>query len=719
MDSVEVGSPILRLGPRIMIRDEPPARLQARKDCVSTSNSDTCEKPQGQNTMVLPIVLGVVIPVCVVAAIIFYLHHRNVKRQRAEDIQDPHKDLDFGLDLSAADKPGKRGKRRSMFGYEKPVHRPGQLSMDMNLSSPYLLPPGAHSKESLSQGFPEVHDPYRLVPHYVNSETGSIRSFGAGKEGSMYNGSTKHASTVTGRSIGTSRFPPPPRQNSLPKSPTTPTEKIDPFATPSATESNRQVAKEEEVRDSQLPVQPVVPEIGVAYPDADHLGAQMPDIRSPPPIMPKDPQERLNSPPSTQSQFPQAPHHQDSIGVAQPGGDFPLPPSQQGSGLGLDFNLPKPPSPPTNDLLPQDNSYSYYDEQPQIHTSEYHEHHETEERGRAPRRQDSLGFAQQQPVQDGLGVPQQDNKRLSVGFRPLPPADELESEDPEYRANRIRSFYKEYFDDSKEAAPAVPAIPQYYEDYDQSYLGDAAYYDADTNTFVMPYAQPVTRRAMTPPPAGRNRGPPGPRGPPRRGPHGPRGSLGGMSLPGGPGRPRAGSAFSPRPGSSASARMGRPGPKKKLPPPSALYTLPTPSKLKDDSFAIMNAVDFAPPDSIADRAQGRSQSPLGERRAYQLKVPAASPLVSAFDEMSTLPSPHLLRKSNTFTNLDFAPPKKFKDADTMSDAGSIRSNRSGISTANLSAIRGGAGRVSRLPEDVVFTQAALGNQLKPQWDMNR
>lgn len=55
----------------------------------------------------------------------------------------------------------------------------------------------------------------------------------------------------------------------------------------------------------------------------------------------------------------------------------------------------------------------------------------------------------------------------------------------------------------------------------------------------------------------------------------------------------------------------------------------------------------------------------------------------------------------------------------MSDAGSIRSNRSGISNAQLSAIRGGAGRVSRLPGDSVFTQAALGDQLKPQWDMNR
>lgn len=75
----------------------------------------------------------------------------------------------------------------------------------------------------------------------------------------------------------------------------------------------------------------------------------------------------------------------------------------------------------------------------------------------------------------------------------------------------------------------------------------------------------------------------------------------------------------------------------------------------------------------------------------------------------------MLRKSSTFTSLDFLPPKKFKDADTMSDAGSIRSNRSGLSAAHSQAIRSGAGRVSRLPEDQVFTQAALGDTLKPQW----
>lgn len=80
-------------------------------------------------------------------------------------------------------------------------------------------------------------------------------------------------------------------------------------------------------------------------------------------------------------------------------------------------------------------------------------------------------------------------------------------------------------------------------------------------------------------------------------------------------------------------------------------------------------------------------------------------------------SSHLLRKSGTYTALDFAAPRKFKDADSMSDAGSIRSNRSGLSAMQTAALRSGAGRVSRLPGDTVFTTSALDSQLKPQWGM--
>lgn len=53
----------------------------------------------------------------------------------------------------------------------------------------------------------------------------------------------------------------------------------------------------------------------------------------------------------------------------------------------------------------------------------------------------------------------------------------------------------------------------------------------------------------------------------------------------------------------------------------------------------------------------------------------------------------------------------------MSDAGSIASGRSAISSTAQSAIRNGAGRVSRLPGDAVFTQQAMANELKPQWGM--
>ncbi len=53
----------------------------------------------------------------------------------------------------------------------------------------------------------------------------------------------------------------------------------------------------------------------------------------------------------------------------------------------------------------------------------------------------------------------------------------------------------------------------------------------------------------------------------------------------------------------------------------------------------------------------------------------------------------------------------------MSDSGSIRSNRSGISTTQLSAIRNGAYRVSRIQKDVVFTRDDMADTLKPQWGM--
>lgn len=618
--------------------------------------------------------------------VLYFLHRRNVKKDRAEDLKETHRDLDFGLGDTQLPGAKKKGRRSMLLGGEK-LHKTNQLSMDMNLSSPYLLPPNGATRShdsvhSLTRSYPSEFDPYRMV----NSEVGSIRSFG--KEGSVYGGSSKRASVVTGRSVSTMKGPG--RQGSFPKTSNSPpppfNEKTESPISPIARTTTYPGSEPVEVKAPVVAVKPVIPEIEtVPYPEDNTRNSvpKIPDVQEPPSTLAKQVEDRPLSPP--RDFVPPGAAHSDTIGMAYPGDDSPYSPvnrSQEPAGLGLNLDLPKPLSPvdasmfsdvrpldsaaPSHAISTPDNRRSkdsyYEDEQPQIRTS-YYEDYADVGRGRSTQRQGSGEYhaAPQQP-QEGLGVPQQDNKRLSVGFRPLPPDEALESEDPEYRANRIRSFYKEYFEDSSAAPPPpmpqrAPETTQYYEDYDERYLEEsAAYFDPETNAFVMPYAQPVHRRAMTPPPAGR-RGPPGPgygpgpgprgprggsRGPRPRGPHG---SVGGMSLPGG--RPRAGSAYGsrapsslgPRPDSSASARYGRQTPRKNLPPPAALNTLPTPSKLKDDSFALMNATDFAPPESFGERARGRSQSPLGERRAYQPKVPSASPLVNSYEELNALPSP--------------------------------------------------------------------------------
>ena len=68
----------------------------------------------------------------------------------------------------------------------------------------------------------------------------------------------------------------------------------------------------------------------------------------------------------------------------------------------------------------------------------------------------------------------------------------------------------------------------------------------------------------------------------------------------------------PRPFSSASnrGRGSRPGTvqsQRPLPPPEDLRTMPTPAMLKDDMFGMINAHEFAPPPTMAERTRGRDR----------------------------------------------------------------------------------------------------------------
>ncbi|TAQ84752.1 hypothetical protein B7494_g6917 [Chlorociboria aeruginascens] len=682
--------------------------------CASDNNSAACEKPESSSGFTVPIVLGVVIPVIGALVLFFFLHRRHVRKQREEDANDRHASMDFGL--GDVPQPGYKHRQRlaavndNMDFGEKDGQSKRQVSLEMTVNSPYLLPPELHnsreSLHSLSRSI-QQEDPYRPVTEYFAGDGASVHSYQkSGKDGSIYTGSSGAPSRLhdvgkdkllsnaaaMSRDSPPGGFVPPPRQNSLPQKSDSPVDSISnsPLPPPPYPVEPQQAhlrdSGSSEIQRKGLPANPrsgnaLAPSTIIDTRDSyagqdnaairtsnNYLG-QFINSRDPSPAPPQAPIKSAErevtgpvqrSPPMLNS-LPANPRpiRQQSIPAIQAHeGTFMDDESEYGDGFKV-----TPPSPGREN-------------NPQLTQGRY-----------------SID-APEQLTQAGLGAAGHDTRRLSMGFRPLPPSEAVESDDPEIRANRIRSFYKEYFDESK-----PPPQGGYYEDYDENYLGDVAYFDPDQGNFAMPYAQPVTRRAMTPPP----------RGPRFQGPRPRNGSTGAMSM--GGMRPPGPRAFS-----SASGRMG-PGqgakPKRPFLPPTDLTSLPIPSKLRDDTFAL-NPIDFAPPPTYRDRAAGRSDSPLGERRPYSPAVPSFQPLVSAFDELAVMPSPHLLRKSGTFTGLDFAPPKKFRDPDAMSDAGSIRSNRSGVSAMQLGAIRNGAYRVSRLPQDAVFTKDDLAATLKPQ-----
>jgi hypothetical protein len=565
--------------------------------------------------------VGSRIPVVGAVILLIILTRRHARKQREEDANDRHASMDFGLENVPQNRPKKTPMMSENGGPdEKGFGGRRQVSMDMGVNSPYLLPPelqnSRESLHSLSRTIHQNEDPYRPVTQYTQGDGHSMHSLKNGGS-SIYTGSSAAPSRMQEVSpvditalpkSGPEVFVPPPRQNSLPQGneSTSPVEKLAPalplLQQPQPVhlqQPNMQDITRKDVPSSKLPASPRpgqglapspiasdVARESVARNSNNYLGALI-----------------------------------DASPAAAPQSTLAKPPM-----LGALPSSPRPPPKNSVTASPDDNEYG----------DGFKVTPPSPGRGETLRGQRySMDVPPEEFAQAGLGAPGFDAKRLSMGFRPLPPDAVTEVDDPELRANRIRSFYKEYFDDSK-PEPAG----QYYEDYDENYLGDAAYFDPESNAFVMPYAEPVSRQAMTPPPGGRR---PGPGGPRFMGPRPRNGSMGAMSVGGAP----RGRGPPPPPGSrafsSASGRMGPPGqkPKKKMPPPQALTTLPAPSKLAENAFDLMNPMDFAPPPTIRDHQHGRSQSPFGERKAYSPITAVFNPTVSAFEELAPMPSPYV------------------------------------------------------------------------------
>jgi hypothetical protein len=617
------------------------------------------------------------VPIVGLFIVLIFLHRRNKKKLAAEDARDKYKSLDFGLG-GAGGKKGKGGPEMSIT--EKEVRGDHSRGLSLEAGSPYILPVGLHgsreSLHSLSRSQMDPHDPYRPVTFLKDNASIRSQGRGYGDNGSIYTASS--AGTQQNR-MGDGLL-----KNAQRMSTSHPMrgESLSPVDT---MRSNEIKFPEQNIALSPLnprfPSEPApmpAPELRDSRsPPAAPSPLNVPSIAMPPPTAAAPKRQSSNSPvqASAMPSFPSRIQSQQAVVLENANTTSIISTSSYGDGFQI-----TPPSPRQS----QNMGAAPAPVAPQAR----------------PRRQTQDA--------EGLGVDEFGylTNRLSI-MRPLPP-DDVEG-DPAARAERIRSFYKEYFDDSKpEPAGGHNYTTDYYEDYGSEYHQDGAVYDTKNRGFVAaqpnaPFAEPVTRRAMTPPP----RAPPRFRSNTQTGPRGPHMSNGSM----------ASSHYAPRNMSSMSGRLP-PQPKKALPPPSALSSLPTPAKLSVDAM-VFNTLDFAPPVSFRDRQNGmRPDSPLGSPRPFSPSVRPHTPLASSFDDLPVMPSPHMLRKSGLFTGLDFAPPPKFRDpGSNASDAGSIRSNRSGMSAVGRNAIANGANRVSKIPKEMVFTRDDLMNQLRPKLDM--
>ena len=603
----------------------------------------------------LPIVLGVVIPVVVSLCVFVFLHRRNVKKLRREDLNDPHKSLDFGMEAAGVRRTDKNTLPEMSISKLTGAARGGRgVSMDLGISNPYLLPAELQSSSgsirSVSRSHHDENDPYRPVAlMHGRPSTDSRPRDDKASEYSMSTGN--HTAAENAGLVVNAR----PMSQTFGKanSPLSPLSQDDssPRALNSANRSQPPSRKSSlSEKPLQQPLETPLSEIAE--------GDMLPTPAIPEPAMLELP------PPRISSAVPSPP--EKDLNVSKP-----LPTNYRRSSFyGDEDTLDLP----TVNIMPQHDEESPYDIDPSMIYDDEPE----------PSRQslDGLGLHNV----DGLVAPQpMAGQRLSVmGLRPLPP--DMPDDNPETRANRIRSFYREYFDDSKPNPEG-----KYEDDY---FFEGGAIYDPDSGGFLVPggrpFAQNPGRRAMTPPP----------RGPPRGSSTAPplhHRKYSTLSM----GRPRL---------------RGFPSAQKKkssLPPPSPLHALPTPHSLKSE-LEIMNPIDFAPLSSF------RPGTPKGSPQPYSPSVRPWTPLQSSFDTLTVMPSPYELRKSTTFTALDFAPPPAIRDnfGGPGSDAGSIRSNRSGMSAVHRDAVRTGAYRVSRIPKAaMVTTRDDMAMQLRPQMNM--
>lgn len=648
-------------------KPSPTVSLFGTTSCAPDDNSAACQKPvDSTSNTTLPIVLGVVIPLTVALVILLVLHRRHVKKLRLEDANDKHKSLDFGMgeggSNSAKQKNGRGAQGMSQVHTQDPLRKGRGLSMDL-ISNPYLLPPTLQqSRESLHSLTRSLHnddDKYRpaIFPPNDGSRSypSSIRS--PVDDSSSFTGSSrrrfetdsnrntiKHPNRVSSagvpkpgsiQSVSVSpaqadqQNPQPPRKDSVPSQnnnlmvPESNQSTRESYQSANSTRLNAAIRASNDylgafirggapkpgdhdkskTNDTSMVVtettfpsrtpehEPKLPPAVVLKPEEAHRHAAIdpPAVASLEPtsqhqVRPQGQQaHETGSPLDREPRLPQL-SFMESGDFQQ---DFKMPdiefdkvqPEEKRSSATPMAGVNNQVRPHRASTLPDLSLSQSYD--PSQHRESQYDFYDEEE--------ENMGY---------------NHRELYAGARPLPPDDPTESE--EQRASRIRSFYKEYFDEKKTPNDQQQQMVNYFDG--SEHYGEEDYYD-EPDYYQMPPARGPR------PYAGSER-------------HRPTYSTGSFMS-------------SPRAMSTASGQWGsqprRPPVKKKLPPPKPLHNLPTPHLLKDDSAL---SLDYAPPSAFRDQRAGTPDSSLrGGLRPYSPARPARNPLASSYDDLSVMPSP--------------------------------------------------------------------------------
>lgn len=548
-----------------------------------------------------------------------------MRKLRQEDANDPHKSLDFGLEPTAGNKKKKNGAGKTVGNPSTEKLAKHDHGMSMDMINPYLLPPGLQgsreSLHSLSRTIHDADDRYRPATNFTSNDSASIKSYPDNRN-RPDDSSSFAGSGSSGQGYGNDKMNQSLLKNAQRMSTSLPLTQNVSLAGSGLTlgPQSSEVEKEHTRKPNLSPGVPTdTRDSYIAYPGSvlrkstNYLG---PLIESGD-LSAETTRQTTKSPPNEQSMISSTEHQQVSSRMSPPPtlnatSSAMRPPRLQ--------SLNAPTTPQYQKPSLDDGSNEREALRVNLASPEQFGSLQRNELGSRPDQEGVLPANDRRIGTMEVPTPAFDVRRLSMGFRPLPPDDPTDN--PEQRANRIRSFYKEYFDDTKPGSARSPG--DYLEDNYQDYLGGGTYYSPAGGHFIAaqpPFAQSPTRRAMTPPP----RAPPRFQGPARHQ----------ASFSGGGFTPRG-----PRSFSSASDRFAFPSrgsSRPALPPPGPLRILPSPHLINEDSFGI--PIDFAPPSSYKDRQAGRPNSPKGGMRPYSPMLPAHLPLASSFDDLSVMPSP--------------------------------------------------------------------------------